>query len=352
MMNVALARNRLAGSVAVLVLWLGGAATSLGFELNPVQAPPPDYDGPIGRAGIAYVIERRWAKRDYAGLDEFIDRLMDSAERAKDGEWLLAAVPEGIASHHEDDTKWDEMLLKIGEWRARNPQSVAVDIAEAIILKEWAWSARGHGFARTVTPEGWQLFQERLQRAEAVLQRSQQSSSKNPLWYEQYLEVALGLEWSEAKFRTLYEAAVAKFPEYHPLYFQRLRYLSPRWNGSAEAVDSYVADVVRQTRAKHGKIMYARLYWALASVEGEDFALFGESAANWRDMQDGFEQLMKEYPESSWNLNNFASFACRAGDAATYRRLRQRIGDELYAIAWPSTLTMEVCDKTYGSTTP
>lgn len=316
--------------------------------VNPVHSEQPSYDGPIGAEMVAYAIQLAWTKGDYAELDESIERFATTAERASDGSWLLSGVPEGIATHHESDTQWEELLRKIGEWRAQRPQSTVVDIAEAIILKEWAWSARGHGFANTVTPEGWKLFRERLQLAEAVLRRSREQSSGNPLWHEQYLEVALGLSWSEDKFRALYETAVARFPEYYPLYFERVRYLSPRWGGSVEAFDSYVTDVVRQTQAKHGKMMYARLYWAFANAQGQDFALFEESEANWRDMKTGFEQLLKDYPDSSWNLNNFAVFACRAGDSGTYRSLREKVGAKLYAMAWPENFTMEACDRKFS----
>jgi Tfp pilus assembly protein PilF len=44
-------------------------------------------------------------------------------------------------------------------------------------------------------------------------------------------------------------------------------------------------------------------------------------------------------------VNNYATFACRAGDADTYRRLRKQIGDRRYDEAWPSNLNMEVCDE-------
>ena len=62
-------------------------------------------------------------------------------------------------------------------------------------------------------------------------------------------------------------------------------------------------------------------------------------------MKAGFGQLMKASPDSLWNLNNFASFACRAGDADTYRELRKKIGDRPYDDAWPDNFNIEVCDE-------
>ena len=355
-MKVDLGRTWLAGAALLVLVGCGSSTSgerteppqaelnSLPPGVNPVNTEQPDYDGPIGVDMLAYGIHLAWSKGDYAELDERIERFATTGERASDGRWVLSGVPEGIASHHDEDAQWDDLLRKTGEWRVQRPQSTVVDIAEVIVLKEWAWSARGGGFANTVTPEGWQLFRERLERAEAVLQRSKKKSSGNPLWHEQYLEVALGLSWSEDKFRRLYETAVAQFPEYYPLYFQRVRYLSPRWGGSTEAFDDYVTDVVRQTEAKHGKVMYTRLYWAFANAQGQDFALFEASKANWTDMKTGFEQLSQQFPKSMWNLNNFAMFACRAGDGETYRGLRKKMGNTQYTMAWPENFTMASCD--------
>jgi hypothetical protein len=302
-------------------------------------------DGPLGVAIVGWEAEQYWATENYAALDEMFARLASPAERLNDGRWRLAAIPSGLANHFQAHKQWDHMLWQIGEWREKNPQSAAVDIVEAMILREWAWSARGSGYARSVSEEGWKLFTERLRRAEDILLRSKDRCAGNPLWYDEYLSVALGLGWNEAEFRALYRASVSRFPEYQPFYFTMVSYLSPQWHGSVEAIDEYVTEVVKQTQAKQGKIMYARLYWAFAGGAGEDFELFEESGANWADMKAGFEQLLKAYPESLWNLNNFASFSCRARDADTYRKLRKQIGDRPYGDAWPDNLSIEVCDE-------
>jgi hypothetical protein len=159
------------------------------------------------------------------------------------------------------------------------------------------------------------------------------------------MEVALQTGWEREEFRALYDAAIARFPEFHPLYFSMIRSLQPKWGGSIEEIDAYISEVVKQTEKRQRKIMYVRLYWYLAGAEGDDFSLFEDSSADWADMKTGFEQLIKATPKSDWNLNNFASFACRAGDADTYRKLRKQIGEEIYEDAWPSTYTMEVCDE-------
>jgi hypothetical protein len=75
--------------------------------------------------------------------------------------------------------------------------------------------------------------------------------------------------------------------------------------------------------------------------------LFRDMGASWPRMRDGFESLEKSYPDSVWIRSNFASIACRAGDATSYVRLRAELGDKInyYAKrAFQSNASLEVCD--------
>jgi hypothetical protein len=61
-------------------------------------------------------------------------------------------------------------------------------------------------------------------------------------------------------------------------------------------------------------------------------------------MQEGFDDMMKRFPKSLWNANNYAAFACLAKDKAAYGRIRPKLGRELFLPAWPANATPEVCD--------
>ena len=47
-------------------------------------------------------------------------------------------------------------------WEAAFPESPIRPVAEPSAWIDYAWQARGSGWARTVTDEGWQRFAERL----------------------------------------------------------------------------------------------------------------------------------------------------------------------------------------------
>jgi hypothetical protein len=329
----------LCGGIAAL--WLGSAAAA------HAQAGTEN-DGPNGDVIVGTPAQLSWARRDYKALDEAFEDMAGPDERFDDGRSHLMGLRRGLGFQFSANTtpkQWQQALDQIREWRQKYPESTAVDIVEAQILRSWAWAARGNGPSRRVTPEGWKLFQERMKRAEEVLIRSRERSSNNPLWYSEYLDIARPSGRGRQEFRALYDAAIARFPDFQYFYVAMIRYLDPDWHGDIAEIDAYIAEAAKQTEARQGKIMYAQLYWYLADTRNQDFSLFEDSAANWADMKTGFEQLIAATPKSSWNLNIFAAVACRADDADTYRKLRKQIGERIYGEAWPDNYTLEICDE-------
>jgi len=330
----------LCGGLAAL--WLGLTAAAHGQSGTETEN-----DGPHGVAVVGSYAQLYWAGGDFAALDRYFEEMAQPTERFEDGGSHLMGVSHGLgltigASTTRKD--WERSLDQIRAWRQKNPQSAAVDIVEAQILRLWAWTARGRN-SRAVAPEGQKLFEERLQRAEEVLFRSKDRASNNPLWYLEYLNIARARNWNPAEFHALYAAAIDRFPDFDPFYFEMIRYLDPDWDGDIQQIEAYIAEATRQTESRQGKIMCARLYWYLAYTRNQSFSLFEDSAANWADIKTGFEQLIAATPKSLWNLNNFASLACRAGDADTYRKLRKQIGKRIYNASWPDNYTPEICDE-------
>jgi hypothetical protein len=145
------------------------------------------------------------------------------------------------------------------------------------------------------------------------------------------LDVALHQHWPPERYDALYEAAVAKYPDYLPFHFSLAQYYAARWHGSAEEQRRAVERVVERTRAKMGETMYARLNWGLQTNE-----MFRNGQTEWTRMKSGFERMTKDYPDA-WNINHYARFACQAEDWATVSRLAATIGEEPIVTAWRGT---------------
>ena len=86
--------------------------------------------------------------------------------------------------------------------------------------------------------------------------------------------------------------------------------------------------------------MYARIYWYASQAQFDD-DLFGKSMVDWPKMKAGFEDVISRYPDS-WNINNYAKFACLAKDKNKTSELFKRIGDTVVIQAWTRPL-LEQC---------
>jgi hypothetical protein len=132
-----------------------------------------------------------------------------------------------------------------------------------------------------------------------------------------------------------------------PLYRAEMRALMPRWGGSYEKVKDLINAAASRDSAT-GSQMYARLYWAYASLEADDDDFLTDSMADWSRIDEGFELLLKQYPGSDYLLNGFAYMACRAKDSNEYHALKLKLNNRLSTTAWSGHYSPEECDKKYA----
>ena len=68
-------------------------------------------------------------------------------------------------------------------WIAAKPDSITARIAHADFLAEYAWHARGSGYANEVSKDGWKLFGERLTAAHEILKQAKPMQPQCPMWW-------------------------------------------------------------------------------------------------------------------------------------------------------------------------
>ena len=102
-----------------------------------------------------------------------------------------------------------------------------------------------------------------------------------------------------------------RFGDYDPIYYSFIRQFAPRWGGSYEE----------------------------------------ESLVDWSRMKKGFEMLVKEFPKSTVYPAAFAAYACRAGDAVTYFKVRQTVSPQAFVDEAPQGISLDVCDARFTEKT-
>ena len=204
-------------------------------------------------------------------------------------------------------------------WEAAFPESPIRPVAEASAWIDYAWQARGSGWAHTVSDEGWQRFSKRLATARRFLETA---PSLCPHHAAVFQTVALGQSWSREDYEALFERAVQAHPTYLPYYFRKARWLLPRWNGEPGELQLWAAAEARSGRAGAGRSIYARIHWAEANYLDDDDRWNPQAGGfDWTLTRQAFEDLLAATPRSYWNRIGYARFAWLARDRDTFRHV-------------------------------
>jgi hypothetical protein len=343
---------RIHGLIASVVLAIAGCSrepvpATAAVPPAQRQAAKPPYVPPEQPEN--FPIAANLSMGNFAKIDRQVEKFVAARARDVDGRPKLFLLELDFEEHlglPGTGTNADTHR-KLEAWRQEFPDSAYRPIVEAMIVSASAWRARGNGFSSTVTPEGWKLFHERTGDAWRILMENRRTSSRIPSWYARAISTGLDSGMSTSELRGLFDEGIARHPGYLPIYFSYLRNFAPRWGGSFREADKFILEQVSAPTNADGEALYARLYWLLDQVEGQDTSLFEESAVSWPRMRKAFEALMKDYPDSEWNRANFASFACRAHDATAYGLLRSKVQEVSFWNAAPEGLSLDVCDARF-----
>ncbi len=312
------------------------------------QGRPLWFDGSNGEQSLKRLVSELLSREQIADLDRLLDDWSNPSERLADGRPKLMMFKKALTQEMSSIPDRNKAYEHIRQWREKFPHSRAAALIEAVYWVQYAWTARGSGYSDTVTSEGWDLFGERLRKAEAVLIESEPYAASSALWGNIYLDVGNNLGWPKARLLTFFRDQAGKYKDFDPLYSTTFIYLQPKWGGSWKLVDSLVTEAVKDRYQLDANAMYAQLYWRLAQNQHLQADL-SESSADWDKMKRGFEDLMRLYPHSAFNLNNFAAAACVMGDKETFQSLRFQIGKYVTPESWPDNYSPDLCEHKFAT---
>jgi hypothetical protein len=156
-----------------------------------------------------------------------------------------------------------------------------------------------------------------------------------PEWTSAMQSAALGQGWPDEKIQSMLAEATAAWPEYWSYYFSESHRLLPRWGGAPGAWEEYS----RSFPGDLGKELSARIPWATSWAFTN---MFKEADIPWAQMRDGFEFMVKRYPESARTKSAFARYAGMANDRETCKRLLDELGDKVSMDVWVSWQNVDI----------
>ena len=278
----------------------------------------------------------RWllVEEEFDELEEIAARLRAEKSRSYTGGWQLSHfyqyLGERWAGHSPSKEEW--LLGVLGRWRKEKPESVTPRIVMAKAYIKFGWFARGGGFAKTVTKEGWEVFHAKLRKAREVLKEAEKLSTKDPEVYCLLLRVEQNEGNSGVKMNRLFEKGIAIERGYTPLYHVRAHSLLPRWGGSKKELEAFARRAVKLTREQEGESLYAVIAASvLWPVGPEDYPKLKFSYPR---IKQGCIDILERYPESDYYLNAYCFLASIYEDKETARELFDKIGNDWNWDAW------------------
>ncbi|GFE90266.1 rhomboid family intramembrane serine protease [Steroidobacter agaridevorans] len=316
-------------------------------EVGPIKGKITD--GYAARHAAGCDAQRAFETEDFASLDAMLHPNDGELVSFDDGGSRVEAAIAGLGSLFKEASTPAPTLSLLAKWRRAFPLSDGPDLIEALLFQSWAWQARGHGYAKEVSPQAWAEYALRLEMADAALKDAADKSQQSPAYYP--LAIALGVDRSEDRkgLQQLVDFSLQDFPEYYPPHRAMLRALLPKWGGSYVEIDDFIEHVEDKVPAERRREMYARLYTTLAGLEGDEVDLFLETIAKWPKVKEGYEDMLDRYPDSDWLRNVYAWMACRARDAETYRAVVSELGDRVLPQAWMGKYSIEMCNEHVSS---
>ena len=256
------------------------------------------------RATIQSEVQGFLQQGNFAGLEAMAGGYRATQARTSSGLWKLTLFYVGIARTVRN-AGGDWAVRTARAWVAKYPQSPTAHLVYADVLPD-------------------------TEKTRIYLEAHKSVAAQDPRWYEMMAEIAHEQGWSRPRFARLIDEGLDRMPAYYPIYFAAVDYFSPRWGGSAVAIDGFARQAVERTRETDGWGLYARIYWYASQSEFGD-GLFTQSQVNWPDMKMGMDDVLRRYADG-WNLANFLKFACLRGDGQEMKALTQRMDDSAWAV--------------------
>ena len=279
-------------------------------------------------------------QEDFVALDAEAVEARSTKARLPGGNWKLHILYESIDQPPvpvPTDPEWEKQIARLKRWVAAQPESITARVALAHAYLSFAFAARGHGMAGTVTSGGWKLFSERNTQAKAVLDEAHALSAKCPEWYLAMMGVGLQQNWSGEQQAELFRQATEFEPEYYYFYVNYANYLQPKWDGKSGDAAKMAEHAAEHVGGERGDFVYFVIAQRVAARGNkQEIKQF-----SWGKIQAGHAALEHLYGSTYTDLNGYALMAVRFKDVPLARKLFVQIGNHWNVGVWKTHQNFE-----------
>jgi hypothetical protein len=217
--------------------------------------------------------------------------------------------------------------------------NAARDAVAAAAYEEWAWEARGGGFANTVTAEGWQLFAERIKKSHEAAEAGWREDPFNTVCCDLMIRVCMGGELGDDAMESWFERAMLADPNDAEACQNKAFYLSPQWHGNAEDAIVFGRECVEKGKPRNRvSLVIVSVYSNLARLTGRAEELYTDPEV-WKDIRAAYgvvvadESRLKDDRKALLkDRSELMMWALRCGQWQAYLDLSKKFGEEVDAV--------------------
>jgi hypothetical protein len=218
------------------------------------------------------------------------------------------------------------------------PESAVVRNFEAGFYIDWAWEARGTGYADSVNEEGWKLYGERLNLAQAAAIRGFRSDPLDAGCPANMITICKGRSLERPEMEMWFTRAMLANPDNFAACVNKLDYLYPKWHGSADEALEFAHQCLEIGTAKN------RIPQLLINCHSEFARMAGQggesqylmNSAVWKDIKAAYTKLLSdkkllttERARYLSDRSNFLQYAGKCGQWADFLTLSREFENEI-----------------------
>lgn len=270
-------------------------------------------------------IDQYLNNRDFTGLEKMIIGFLNDKKE-------MSSYALGIA--YDYIAEKPGIMAVLNEWCQKSPQSHIPFIVRGNFYTDYAWKARGGGYAYTVPKENMDLFKERLSLAKKDLELAYKMNPQDGNSAAFLITIATGLGLDKKYMETQFENAIKADPYNSHAYSKKLHYLTPQWHGSKEEIEEFINEI--KSRFPVGsrlRLLAATHYYSLYSIKKLYMALRHDENV-WARIQNEFEKHFSVLPHNMFAHNQYCNLAFYGGRYKTALKEFEIIGDDFKESIW------------------
>jgi hypothetical protein len=214
---------------------------------------------------------------------------------------------------------------------------------QGIFNVDYAWDARGGGWASSVTDQGWELMRQRLLKAQNALEQAWQLDPTNYWAANEMIDVELGQGQGRDRMELWFNRAMDVYPDDYAACSAKLNYLEPKWFGSEQAMIDFGRQCLAQAnwRARIPLVVvdaydHAAHYGPNGWQQQIDPKYFQGNTAAWNDIAAAYDGCFKYGVPSKRIKLAYAKIAAMCGHWVEANRAYDEVGDWFDSNVFPT----------------